>query len=96
MAIVVQEEGKRINWIAALTVAVVVIVIFAGLYFLLFKKPELIEVVVPGRLQSINTLSQVPFDPEAVVNDPAFKVLRRYASPVSRTNTPGKANPFQP
>ena len=96
MAIVVQEEAKKVNWVAVLTVLVVVVVIFASLYFLLFKKPELIEIVVPGRLENLNSLSKVPFDPEGVVNDPAFKVLRRYASPVSKTSTPGKANPFRP
>lgn len=95
MAIVLEEEKKRTNWVAILTVAVIVIVLFVGSYFLFFKQPQLIEVVAPKSLQDLGKLSQLSFDPSGVINDPTLKLLRQYGSNISPV-TPGRSNPFQP
>ncbi len=95
MAIELEPERQGTNWMAIVTVAVIVIVLFVGSYYLFFKQPQLIEVVAPQSLQTLGDLSKVSFDPSAVVNDPTFKLLRQYGSPISPV-TPGRSNPFQP
>ncbi len=94
MAIIVEEERKKINWFSLFAIVVVIGVLFAGVYFLLFQKPELIDVVLPSELQGISNISRLSFDPEGVMNSSAFKSLRRYGGNVQSTQTPGRANPF--
>jgi hypothetical protein len=95
MAIVLEEEKKPINWLAVLTVIVIVAFLFTGSYFLFFKKPELIEVVAPKSLEDLNKISQLSFNPETVLNTPTFKLLKQYATPITPP-TPGRSNPFKP
>lgn len=95
MAIILEEERQPTNWVAVLSALVVIIVLFVGSYFLFFKKPELIEVVAPKKLQDLGNLSKVTFDPESVINDPTFKLLRQYGTQVTLP-TPGRSNPFKP
>ena len=95
MAIVVEEEKRETNWVAILTAAIVIVVLFAGSYFLFFKKPELIEIVVPKRLEDLSKISKVTFDPQLVIDAPAFKLLKQYDVPTTLP-TPGRNNPFRP
>ena len=95
MAIVFEEEKKPTKWVAILSVSVIIIAIFAGSYYLFFKKPELIEVVAPRQLQNLSTLSKLSFDPESVINSPSFKLLRQYGTSIAQP-TPGRNNPFRP
>ncbi len=96
MAIIVEEEKKSVNWFMVVIVLVVVVVVFSGAYFLFFQRPDVIEVVTPGKLDQINKLSKISFKPEEVVNSPSFKSLRQYGSSTSPTQTPGRENPFKP
>lgn len=96
MAIILEEEKKPVNWFAIVTGAVVALIVLVGGYYLFFKKPELIEVVVPGPLQRIETLSKVPrLDPQAIVNSSNFRSLKDYTSPLPPA-VKGRANPFLP
>ncbi|HXF43992.1 MAG TPA: hypothetical protein VNK70_00790 [Candidatus Paceibacterota bacterium] len=95
MAIVVQEEKKGTNWVAILSTLVIIFAIFAGAYYLFFKKPELIEVVTPGSLQNVSNISKISFDPQAVLNSPTWKILRQYGS-TPTIPSPGRSNPFKP
>jgi len=95
MAIIVEQDKKKINWFGLLIAVVLVVIVFSGGYFFFFKKPELIDVVAPKNLQDLNNISKVSFDPESVIDSPAFKVLRRYGTSVPLTETPGKSNPFR-
>src|SRR3989344_4612493 len=95
MAILVQEEEKGTNWVTILSTIVIIVVVFAGAYYFFFKKPELIEVVAPGSLQNVSSISRISFDPQGVLNSPTFKLLRQYGSaPV--VPSPGRSNPFRP
>jgi|SRR3989344_6279148 len=97
MAILVQEEKKPVNWIGMLTVIFIVTAVFVLSYFLFFKRPEVIEQVVPkGKFEEINKISKVKFDPEAVVSSDSFQALKNYAPAFSPRETPGKQNPFRP
>lgn len=93
MAIVVEQEKKKVNWITALSVVVFLIVVFFGGYYLFFKQPELIDVVVPAELERLRIISSVRFDPREVVDSPVFKGLRDFSGTVPAPRT-GKANPF--
>lgn len=93
MAIVVEQEKKKVNWITALSVAVFLAVVFFGGYYLFFKQPELIDVVAPAELERLRAISSVRFDPREVVDSPAFQGLRPFAGTVPTPLT-GKANPF--
>ena len=95
MAIVLEEEQRSRNWPVIITSIVIIAVLFFGAYYLFFKKPELIEVVVPGNLQDLTRLSGARFDPKAVVDSAVFKTLRDYSAPIALPPT-GKDNPFQP
>lgn len=93
MAIVVEEEKKKGNWITALSVAAFLAVIFFGGYYLFFKQPELIDVVAPADLERLRVISEVRFNPRDVVDSPSFQALRNFIG-TSTTPRAGKANPF--
>lgn len=93
MAIIVEQEKKKVNWITALSVAVFLVVVFFGGYYLFFKQPELIDVVAPAELERLRVISSVRFDPREVVDSPIFQGLRDFAGTVTAPQT-GKANPF--
>ena len=65
MAIIIEQDKKPVNWFNIIVIAPVIGIVFLVLYFIFFKKPELIDVVVPGDLSNINQLSQVQVDPRA-------------------------------
>ncbi|MBI5147863.1 MAG: hypothetical protein HZA37_01790 [Parcubacteria group bacterium] len=95
MAIVIAEEKRGLNWmfVAAL---ILFIAIFAGaFYYLFFKAPQLIEVVAPIELKGASELSQLQFNPTALVESPEFKNLRQYISPIV-VGELGRTNPFLP
>ncbi len=95
MAIIVEQEKKPVNWLNLTVVIVFVVLIFALAYFVFFKKPELIDVVLPGNLNKINTLSQVQVDPGPVVNTLQKYFTTNYGSSLT-IPTPGRTNPFTP
>ncbi len=95
MAIIVEQEKKPVNWFNIAIVTVFVVVLFLLMYFIFFKKPELVEVVVPAKLQNLSQISQAQLDPTPVVNE-----LNQYFSNNTSQSvsipTPGRSNPFQP
>ena len=95
MAIVVEEGKKPVNWIAVLGGIVFIVVLFYGVYFFFFQKPELIEVVAPKTLEELGKISKITFDPETVLESPTFGLLRQYGE-APATFSPGKSNPFRP
>ncbi|MCL4400325.1 hypothetical protein M1506_03570 [Patescibacteria group bacterium] len=95
MAIIVQEEKKPVNWLNLIVVVVFVVLIFAVAYFIFFNKPEFIDVVLPGNLKDINTLSQVQINPGPVV-DELQKYFTTNYNPSLVPPAPGRANPFVP
>ncbi len=95
MAISIEEERKPTSWLSIILVIIIVVVLLAGGYFLFFKKPELIEVVAPGRVGDLSRISQLQFDPQELVNSPEFKLLRQFGVEITPP-TPGRSNPFQP
>ncbi len=95
MAIIVEQEKKPVNWVNVVAIVVFVVLVFAVAYFVFFNKPELIDVVLPGGLRNINTLSQVQVDPSPVVTTLQKYFTTNYNSPIT-IPTPGRTNPFAP
>ena len=97
MAIVIEEEKKKVNWLGLSVTALVVVVIGTTIYYLFLSPVPLIEKVLPQRLQSIKTISSTDFRPDAVINHPNYKVLRQYVNPVDvPAASQPRSNPFLP
>jgi uncharacterized protein YpmB len=93
MAIIIEEVKPPRNWGMLIGVIVVVIIVFIGVYFLFFKKPVLIEMVIPTPVATTKQLSQLKFDPLSVQNNEVFKTLRQY-SVLPTAGELGRTNPF--
>jgi len=94
MAITVEEEKKPVNWMFIVGLAGIIAVIFAFAYYVLFRKPQLLETVT-SQAGEFSKISQLSFQPEEVLNAPTFRLLRQYSVPIGAF-IPGKSNPFQP
>lgn len=95
MAITLEQERKPINWLSVLLTLIIVAVLFGGAYVLFFKKPELVEVVVPSKFENIQEISRLTFNPQELLTSPEFKLLKQYGGKISPP-APGRSNPFQP
>lgn len=95
MAIVIEEQKPPKNWGTVIAISAVIILIFAGVYFLFFKKPILIEMVAPASLEKTKKLSQLKFDPAGIQNNEVFKSLRQYTT-LPTAGELGRNNPFLP
>ncbi|MEK7574457.1 MAG: hypothetical protein AAB514_02940 [Patescibacteria group bacterium] len=96
MAIIVEEPKPPKNWGTIIGVIIVIAIFFFGIYFLFFKKPILIEAVIPAPLRQTQQLSKAKFDPASVSNSEVFKNLRPYSILPTATSGPGRPNPFSP
>ncbi len=95
MAIQIEHERQKVNVVGILIGIVIAVSLFAGVYFFLFKRPEIIDVVLPNDLQNLSKISDIPFQPERVFSSEKYKALREYGGGVVEPQT-GKANPFLP
>ena len=95
MAIIIEQNKKKISWFGILATLFFVFLILFGGYFLFFAPTPGIEIVAPSRLESAVNLSKITFDPSSVVNSRQFKVLKIYTGLPSVGNL-GRANPFAP
>ena len=94
MAIEVQQDKKNVNILNVLMGVVIVGVLFAGVYFFLFRRPEYIEVVLPGELQDLDRISNIQFQPDRVFESLKYKVLQPHGGVVNPP-PPGRRNPFE-
>jgi hypothetical protein len=95
MAIVIEQEKRKINWFSLASVLLLVVVIGVSIYYLFFASTPLVEKVAPARLQSIQELSLIKLQPEAVISSPYFQVLKQYVNPIEiQSGAVGKINPF--
>ena len=95
MAIIIEEEKRKINWFAVGLILSLVIIIGVAIYYLFFAVPPLVEKVAPPRLQSLQELSSIKLKPETIINDPRFQILKQYVNPIEiQPDFIGKTNPF--
>lgn len=93
MAIIIEEEKRKINWFALSVIVLITATIVGAIYYLFFVQPSLIEKVAPPKLQSIKELSKIKLDPETIINNPRFQILKQYGNPIEIGQV-GKSNPF--
>lgn len=93
MAIIVEEEKKRINWFSLILWASLIGITISMIYYLFFAPTPLIGKVVSQNTQTLKDLSGIKLNPEEVINNPKFQILRQYINPVE-AGSPGKSNPF--
>ena len=95
MAIIIEEEKRKINWFALVVILSLVIIIGVAIYYLFFASTPLVEKIASPRLQSLQELSSIKLEPEAIVNDPRFQILKQYVNPIEiQDSFIGKTNPF--
>lgn len=93
MAIVVEQEKKKINWFAVLLTIFLIAVVGGAIYYFFFVAPPLLEKIAPLPLQSLRDLSYAELNPETILNSPDFQILRQYVNPIE-IGPVGKINPF--
>jgi len=93
MAIVIEEEKRKINWLSIGIIILIISTVVIAVYYLFFAPVPFIEKIAPARLQSLQDLSMIKLEPEAIVSSPNFQILRRYVNPIE-IGPVGKNNPF--
>ncbi|MEK7089551.1 MAG: hypothetical protein AAB920_01905 [Patescibacteria group bacterium] len=94
MAIMVEQEGSKINWTLIIGAGIFVALVFAGAYYLFFKSPGTIEdIVVSGTQQQIVNIANTKFDYKPTL-DQLSRFSNNFSSPIAST-TLGRTNPFQ-
>lgn len=95
MAIIVEQEKKPINWVNVLGTIIFIVLIFVLAYYVFFKRPDIVETVIPQKLGTLSSLKEVRVDPA-----PVLETLRKYftTSYVLESYNPavGRSNPFEP
>ena len=94
MAILIEEEKKKINWFALLSIIVVAGILFATVYYLFFINPESIEVIVPHRLKVLEQVEQIKFNPAEILDNPILRNLTQKVAPIIPEPT-FNSNPFK-
>lgn len=96
MAIVVEENRPKINFLSLLIWVVLIAVIAFAAYYFFFKEPEVIDVVIPAdkNFENIDSLSKIQLDPE-IIRNPDFESLTSYTTP-PKEGRAGRENPFSP
>ncbi len=95
MAIIIKEEKRKINWFALGVIILIIATIIVATYYLFFASAPLIERVVPPHLQSLQELSNIRLQPEAIINNPNFQILKQHINPIEiDTDLIRKSNPF--
>lgn len=94
MAIVVEEEAKKSGGLGGVIMwGAIFVILGVAIYYIFFKRPDLVEVHTPANFESTVQLSRIKLNPDAVVNSAQFKALQTYASPLA-PQTAGRQNPF--
>jgi hypothetical protein len=94
MAIIVEEQQQSSgNWGSILLWGMVFVILAIAVYYILFKRPDLVEVATPQNFQNAVQLSKIKLDPNEVIGSPLFKSLQSYTEPLT-PSAQGRTNPF--
>ena len=93
MAIIVEEKRDTkgvLNWLVWVAILAI---ITSPIYYIFFKKPELIEFTSSSSFKNIQELSRINIDSGQLVNSPQFQALKQYVT-VAEPQNLGRTNPF--
>ncbi len=82
MAILIEEEKKRINWFALLGIIIVIGILSATAYYLFFVNPSSIDVIIPHRLKTLQNVEQIKFNPAEILDNPVLRSLAPKVAPI--------------
>ena len=95
MAIIIEPERQnRFGALGLLAWIVAIAVIIAAVYYVFFRRPELIDVALPSGLQGSREILNVNVDPDLLISGPLR--FRRQHVPEPTPRNLGRANPFLP
>lgn len=96
MAIIIEEEkGEKLPLATFITWGAILAAVLVAVFYI-FRRPEVSDVNVPPELQRTRLISeQIKIDPDAILNNPKFRLRKRFVEPPQAGNL-GKANPFIP
>lgn len=96
MAIIVEAEAKRTNWVAIAGLASLFIFLLTATYYLFFSPTPLVEFFAPPELSSASRLAEIDISLEnvrTVTNHPVEDLLKPHVAPPLTPQT-GRLNPF--
>ena len=97
MAIIFEEENKKVNWPMVLGIVVIIALIGTAIIYLFFISPQKAEVLVSPKLQNISEVSKINLDFDQLTNSEAFKNLKSIIIfNIPSSENMGKTNPFLP
>ncbi|MEK7634383.1 MAG: hypothetical protein AAB396_00640 [Patescibacteria group bacterium] len=74
MAILMEEEKRKIDWFILAIIVAIVVILSSAIYYIFFINPSTIEVIIPSRLKLLQETEQlIKFDPNEVLNNSALK-----------------------
>jgi hypothetical protein len=95
MAILLEQQKKKLDWFSLGVTSFIVFAIIFGIYFLFFAPTPGIEIVIPTSLKSADQISAIRVDPSTVLNSREFRSLRSYTG-LPSVGQVGRDNPFLP
>lgn len=97
MAIVLAQEKKPFPFGTVLAVVTLAGIALFAVYYLFLSKPEVVDIVIPSSTRQISEIARTSFNPEELLQSPAFTKLKSYTSaPAVPEGSIGKVNPFVP
>ncbi|MDP3948483.1 MAG: hypothetical protein Q8Q17_00880 [bacterium] len=95
MAIIIEEKTNGSGIVTFLIWLAILGIITASVYYVFFKKPELVEFSAspPSAFKNIEQLSKISINSDQLINNPQFQALKQYITIPSPENV-GRANPF--
>ena len=96
MAIVINDNERKVNWIAISIVSFILIVLILGTYYLFFSPTPLIEAIVPPDIQKVSQISEIDISVgmvRQVTDNPVTKMLKAHIAPPAPGSF-GRENPF--
>lgn len=98
MAIIVEEERNKTNYVRLLGWLGILVVFGATIYYIFFAAPELAIIQPTGNLNTIVPFASISLNPQEVVNSAAFQSLHPsvpHPTPSGPAGV-GRTNPFIP
>lgn len=95
MAIVLENEKKKIDWNFILSLMAVAGIIGSAIVYLFFVNPETVQQLTTPEQKTIDEFSKLRFRPEEILNSTAFQGLRTVVPMIAPSEAEiGKLNPF--
>lgn len=90
---IIEEKGNNNALIDFLVWIAILIIIGSGIYYIFFKKPELIQFTASSSFKDVQQLSKINISSDQLINSPQFQALKQHITAVEPKDI-GRTNPF--